>query len=549
MEHYAEQCQAQLLVVDNQPYSPRRARIERYRVGHLLEEYERVLYLDDTCFISPRCPDVFELVPPDQLGAVIEPLEFYPGHLEYINKILKDYNINVEMDKNTYAYFNAGLMLASRGHEKMFQYPEDLNGRVQNYFNAMRFKYNIPLFDLGLPFNYFGSLIRKNVKEAVRKMAEIHIYHLTRGLGNSALRLKVATQLDQKSKEIAAVQTRALIALASSISAADTPESEAAVPNRAVYQEVLSELRTMRQQQEFVTQSLHDINRTVRHEFRRLDASMPLLRSLQPQKSSLNRPPLIEDTQAIFLYHMRKAGGTSLRRYCEKLSSAKSLDYRAVEGRSLDYKKFFQPDQKTVHITSLREPLARLKSMYRFEGRWPRGEKGRSAANAKLFATWINEILRYHAEPKLLNICLINYYVKALIGYPRHSTIGQAEFDLAKRRLESFEIVLITEWFNTPATTRYLQRELKWTTGLPHLNLTPPVGLSPEESETGLFDPATLQALEAANAWDSKLYDFAQQLVRDRLGIPQQDPSLEPLLDEVKRLRRRAAMLKARASQ
>ena len=270
------------------------------------------------------------------------------------------------------------------------------------------------------------------------------------------------------------------------------------------------------------------------------------------EKPSLNRPPVIEGAQAIFVYHMRKAGGTSLRRYCKKLSSAKSLDYHVVEGYSLDYEQFFRPDKKTLHITSLREPLARIKSLYCFEGRWSQKEKDRSAANAKPFAVWIRETSQRHgSKPNFLWTCPTNYYVKALIGYPRSGkdSIGQAEFDLAKRRLESFEIVLITEWLNKPETARYLQHELKYDAVIPHVRITSPIALSPKDSETHLFDPSSLQALEEANVWDNKLYDFAKQLGRDRIGIAEQHPSREQLLDEVRDLRRRVEILKARTSR
>ena len=227
---------------------------------------------------------------------------------------------------------------------------------------------------------------------------------------------------------------------------------------------------------------------------------------------------IIEEANAIFLYHMRKAGGTSLRQYCKKLSRAKCLPYDVVEGYSLNYENYFQFDRKTIHIISLREPLARIKSSYRFEGRWPQMEKHRTKKNAKPFAVWVREKIRDCGRPPdFLWTCLSNYYVKALIGYPRNGkeSIGRDEFELATRRLESFEVVLITEWMNRPEVSRFLQWELEWDRELSYVTF--PIASAPIESDAELFDEFTLRTLEEANYWDNKLYDFAKELSQSRI--------------------------------
>lgn len=45
-----------------------------------LEKYERVLWIDDTCIINPKCPNLFELVPKDYVAAPSETFQLYSGY-------------------------------------------------------------------------------------------------------------------------------------------------------------------------------------------------------------------------------------------------------------------------------------------------------------------------------------------------------------------------------------------------------------------------------------------------------------------------------------
>jgi hypothetical protein len=231
------------------------------------------------------------------------------------------------------------------------------------------------------------------------------------------------------------------------------------------------------------------------------------------QHVAMGRRSLSSPT-GVFLYHVRKAGGTSLRNYCDSLAQAQGLAIEVREGHSLGYPEAFVFHPLKIHLTSLREPMARLKSSYQFEGRWPQEEKTRSPDRAKPFSIWAHE----HAEPEpdapwFLWQCTSNYYVKAFSGFPRLGLgpMTQLHFDEARRNLEQFEIVLITEWLNDPVTHRYLFEQLNFSMAVPY-SLPYKPGEDPDESAADLYDDATLAWLQEMNQWDFQLYEFAVQL-------------------------------------
>ena len=206
---------------------------------------------------------------------------------------------------------------------------------------------------------------------------------------------------------------------------------------------------------------------------------------------------------------MRKSGGTSLRSFLKKLSKKHGIRLEAVEGRSINHDRYFQNANKCFHVTCLREPIARIKSSYLFEGRWPQRDNSRLESTAKSFSEWISQINAVQPRKRLWT-CASNYYTKSLINYPARGAdgIGPEEFELAKATLQRFDVVLITEWIQSSATLHYLQHSFNSTIPLPHLRKTTRINQSADNDDEFIDQEALEQVIED-NYWDCQLYEFA----------------------------------------
>ena len=129
----------------------------RYQVRDLLQQYNRVLYIDTDVIVTADCPNLFELVPVDMFGAYNEgqdqPRE---ANIRKVQEVCGDIGWHD-------SYINSGVMMISREHRDVF----DLDrGSYQGdeYYEQTQTNYNlhalkIPLFDFGRHFNYFAASV------------------------------------------------------------------------------------------------------------------------------------------------------------------------------------------------------------------------------------------------------------------------------------------------------------------------------------------------------------------------------------------------------
>ena len=157
--------------------------------------YDRVLWLDDSVMIHPDAPDVFKIVPKTMLGAAYErwhgtrfnQVGIGAACAHYFGKPFAQQHL-----KTSQKFFNSGVMLISREQRTLFETSSwDKLQRVgpfedQAYFNAMRAKQKIPVFDLGVPFNFVGSQTSKPTAAQLSgvglTMRDACFVHLTRGV-------------------------------------------------------------------------------------------------------------------------------------------------------------------------------------------------------------------------------------------------------------------------------------------------------------------------------------------------------------------------------
>lgn len=156
-------------------YHPQTQESPKYRARMLkmvflreaLQQWERVLLLDDSCFVTPLAPNLFDLVPPEDLGVAKE-----LGELRHCTK------------------FNSGVLLAShnflgilRNLEPLFQETSKAIregtltwcGVDQTILNYATDKYRTQIFYLDPKFNLVSSLITPEIIEN----RDAYIYHLT----------------------------------------------------------------------------------------------------------------------------------------------------------------------------------------------------------------------------------------------------------------------------------------------------------------------------------------------------------------------------------
>ena len=221
---------------------------------------------------------------------------------------------------------------------------------------------------------------------------------------------------------------------------------------------------------------------------------------------------MMNNPDSIFFYHLRKSGGTTLRHLLGQHCKSESIDFKVIEGWSLCEHNSLPDDIGCFTLTCVRHPIDRLKSSYRFEGRWEQQAEVRLPETALSFEAWVEQTAAMAPSSKLWQ-CVENYTIKSLIGYPLRgeSELGEDELKIAMEVLESFDLVLITEHLSHQATADLLNHHLGITTPVPH-RVYPTRAPNPTEQDEALFDPGTMKRVIEANELDFRLYVFAINL-------------------------------------
>jgi hypothetical protein len=240
------------------------------------------------------------------------------------------------------------------------------------------------------------------------------------------------------------------------------------------------------------------------------------------------------------------------------------MRYHAARGESVTLPSVYQLEGVTVdgawlsdgpddapllRLTSLRHPILRIVSLFLYEDMgeyidhykdydpagWKQGRADLGLRNWVRFVDWL-----YRADPKgrrphSLFIDASNYYVKLLTDRQRLSGSGggdsnasspltnasvpvtRVDLEAAKRALAAFDGVLITEWMDTVEQVDYANA-LLGTQGLrfSHANMNVATWLPPGGQLA--IVPDVLAELEALNALDLELYEYAKNLTLARMA-------------------------------
>ena len=145
---------------------------------------------------------------------------------------------------------------------------------------------------------------------------------------------------------------------------------------------------------------------------------------------------------AFYLYHARKAAGTSLRSALQHAAKRSRVDYLETEGLSIDAR--FLGLRSVITVVSLRDPVRRVLSMYWYEHvGWHDGVT-HDHSKLRTLRSWADEWVEGSAwkrefekkHPGNVYVEVENYFTKMLTGWNRDGR-GEALHPGARERKRS----------------------------------------------------------------------------------------------------------------
>lgn len=150
---------------------------EKYQIGGLLKDFDRVIYLDGDVLLHPECPDLASLVPEDHLGAVYE--DCGPLWWKRWDSLFSYQRRLGYLEHKPFGYFNAGVMVFSRIHAPLFDLKtcRALNVRwaEQSALNYHANRLKMPIFNMGWRYNCMGCF--SAFSDERRRLGEAGVIH------------------------------------------------------------------------------------------------------------------------------------------------------------------------------------------------------------------------------------------------------------------------------------------------------------------------------------------------------------------------------------
>ena len=130
---YARRVNADIHVITEKKINILPVHMERFQIYDMFDKYDRILWLDCDIVISPKCPDLFDIVPYNCLGAIPDCSsgewnnDNYSLDIEAVQKELGD----IGWSKG---YFNVGVLALSKIHKEIFSYPQEAT-KMSDWFH------------------------------------------------------------------------------------------------------------------------------------------------------------------------------------------------------------------------------------------------------------------------------------------------------------------------------------------------------------------------------------------------------------------------------
>jgi lipopolysaccharide biosynthesis glycosyltransferase len=166
----------------------RRIQFEKFQIGALLEKYDRILYLDSDILINTSLPNIFDIVPEEAFGCVMEDVGPLKWKREEERK--KAQRSLGKLPSWTTGYFNSGMFVVSKIHKPIFStnWRDITGGRWadQTTLNYQVRAHGFKIHELPIEFNYLAELCSEWDQPQKRKQA--HIVHYAGPEAKTAMR-------------------------------------------------------------------------------------------------------------------------------------------------------------------------------------------------------------------------------------------------------------------------------------------------------------------------------------------------------------------------
>lgn len=154
---------------------------DKFVIGNLLENFDRILFLDADVLVRQDCPSLFDLVPAEELGMFNEGLlttdKERDWHADCMKRAFQEYGVPFS-DAWDGRFYNTGVMVVPKSMKSLFTKPEHEmldNYREQAYLTMVLLTTGSinNVFDIGYKFNRMYYVDPK-VKESRFKSYIMH---------------------------------------------------------------------------------------------------------------------------------------------------------------------------------------------------------------------------------------------------------------------------------------------------------------------------------------------------------------------------------------
>ncbi|KAL3823036.1 hypothetical protein ACHAXA_005224 [Cyclostephanos tholiformis] len=179
-----------------------------------------------------------------------------------------------------------------------------------------------------------------------------------------------------------------------------------------------------------------------------------------------NDDALKSPIRRIYFYHVRKAGGTMIRKYLRRVSSIYRIHLHVMEYKHAYHDEEVGSRNDTFYVTNLRDPIERSISHFKYDARWGCDNLVKNMSfvptmsNANPFESW-NKTGGYAESrcdmPSTFVSCAVNCYVQAFSGRGCTRDGWYTEYNMALDRLLRYNMILVYSKFGDPNYVRAVE--------------------------------------------------------------------------------------------
>ena len=187
MRRYAEACGADFFSLSGSGLNDLWPGFSKLLLGRLLEDYDRLIYVDSDILISPNAPNLFDVVPSESVGATrIDQLSPHEAPVLANGWVKNDIELSQTMFGSvgwSDTYYNSGALVFSKAHKEIFDralksaqsWHEVSTDRSQETFRVFAdqslFNYwtqalQFDVYDIGHAFNHTPAFNLRNHRYA-----------------------------------------------------------------------------------------------------------------------------------------------------------------------------------------------------------------------------------------------------------------------------------------------------------------------------------------------------------------------------------------------